>query len=182
MIPKDSWIQDPKVGGGRIVGEVCHFVDTLRFLCDSPVKSVQANCIQTDDRTQVNRDSVAITLKYESGSVGQINYYAIGNSDYPKERLEVSAGKSTVVIDDYRRMEIYGKKKEKFKANQDKGFDAEIEAFIHSVIKGGGPPIPLKELIETTLVTFAIHQSLNKGIIVHLGDFARQCELPMLIN
>ena len=182
MIPKDSWIQDPRFGGGRIVGEVCHFVDTLRFLCDSPVKSVQANCIQTDDRTQVNRDSVAITLQYENGSIGQINYYALGNSDYPKERLEVSADKATVVLDDYQRIEIYGRKKEKLKTKQDKGFDAEIEAFIQSVTKGGGPPIPLAELIETTLVAFAIHQSLNKGIIVHLGDFARQCELPMLIN
>ena len=182
LIAKDSWVQDPKVGGGRIVGEVCHFIDTLRYLCGSPVKSIQAASIQTDDRTQVNRDSVSITLKYVNGSVGQINYHALGSSDYPKERLEASVGNSTMVIDDYKRMKIYGKKKVNLKRRQDKGFDAEIESFVHSITKGGEPPIPIPELIETTLATFAVHESLNKGIIVNLSDFARHCELPLLVN
>jgi len=78
-------------GGGRILGEVCHFVDTLLFLIGAPVLTVQAACIQTDDATKVNRDSVAITLTYGNGSVGTILYHALGSVDYPKEMVEIAA-------------------------------------------------------------------------------------------
>ena len=130
FIPKDSWVQNPNEGGGRIIGEVCHFVDTLRFLCGSNVSSVQAACIHTDDHTQINRDSLTVTLKYANGSIGVINYQALGSSDYSKERIEVSAGRRTLVIDDFRRMQVFGSKKEKLRSTQDKEFDAEIDAFI----------------------------------------------------
>jgi predicted dehydrogenase len=173
FIPKDSWIQDPKEGGGRIIGEVCHFVDTLRYLTESPVKTVQAASIQTDHASQTSRDSVAITLTYADGSLGTIAYHALGNANYPKERIEVAAGGTTVVIDDFRRLDVYGKKKESVKSTQDKGFDVEIKAFVDTLANGGPAPIPIDEIIETTLVTFAIHQALNTGTVVHLEDFAR---------
>ncbi len=178
FIPKDSWVQDPNEGGGRIIGEVCHFVDTLRFLCGSKVRSVQAACIQTDDHTQMNRDSVAVTLKYANGSIGVINYHALGSSDYSKERIEVSAGRTTLVIDDFRRMQIFDSKKEKLKSAQDKGFDAEIEAFIQSITTGNGFPIPLAELIESSLVTFAIHEALSTGHLIFLDQYAEKLGLP----
>jgi predicted dehydrogenase len=171
MIPKESWIQDPVEGGGRIIGEVCHFVDALRFLTGSPVKSVQAMCVSADDQRQVNRDSVSIVLKYSDGSVGTILYHAAGSSDYPKERIELARGGATVVIDDFRRMEVFASKKESVKSAQDKGFKAEVDAFVNCITGRGPAPIPLAEIIETTLVTFAVHESLNKGIIVSISDF-----------
>ncbi len=179
MIPKESWIQDPVEGGGRIIGEVCHFVDALRFLAASPVKSVQAMCVQTDDQRQVNRDSVSIVLKYSDGSVGTILYHAAGSADYPKERIELARGGATVVIDDFRRMDVLASKKESVKSAQDKGFKAEIEAFVNCVTGRGPVPIPPAEIIETTLVTFAVHESLNKGAVVRLDEFAGQNGLPL---
>jgi polar amino acid transport system substrate-binding protein len=128
----------------------------------------------------VNRDSLAITLKYNNGSVGTILYHALGSTDYPKERIEIAAGGTTIVIDDYKSMNIFGSKKEQLKSKQDKGFDAEINAFVNSICNGGGAPIPVVELIETTLVTFAIHESLNKNTIVDLAEFASNHNLPEL--
>jgi predicted dehydrogenase/threonine dehydrogenase-like Zn-dependent dehydrogenase len=180
MIPKESWVQDPAEGGGRIIGEVCHFVDALRFLAGTPVKSVQAMCVQSGDKRQVNRDSVSIVLKYADGSVGTILYHAVGSPDYPKERIELARGGAMVVIDDFRRMDVFGSKKEKLKGGQDKGFKEEVEAFVRAVTGKGPVPIPLNEIIETTLVTFAVHEALNKGTIVHLGEFACQNGLPFL--
>jgi polar amino acid transport system substrate-binding protein len=161
---------------------VCHFVDVLRFLVGSPVKSVQAMCVQTEDKRQVNRDSVSIVIKYANGSVGTILYHAAGSPDYPKERIELARGGATVVIDDFRRMEVYGAKKETLKSSQDKGFKAEIEAFVNCITGKGPVPIPPAEIIETTLVTFAVHESLNKGTVVSLDEFAGQNGLPLLFS
>ena len=174
FIPKDSWVQDPVQGGGRILGEVCHFVDTLRFLVGAPVRTVQAACIQTDNKTQTNRDSVAITLTYADGSVGTILYHALGNPEYPKEQLEIAADGIIIALDDYRQLEIYGRKKEKFKTKQDKGFNAEIDAFVSAVTNGGPAPVPFPELVETTEVTFAIHRALDTGQMINLVDFAAE--------
>jgi predicted dehydrogenase/threonine dehydrogenase-like Zn-dependent dehydrogenase len=172
FIPKDSWVQDPVEGGGRIIGEICHFVDTLRFLIGAPVKTIQAGCIQTNDASHINRDSVAIILNYHDGSIGTIVYHALGTAQYPKEKLEISADGMVMDLDDYSTLQIYGRKKEKIKSKQDKGFDAEINAFINAIMKGGPAPIPFSELVETTLVTFAIHQTLDTGQIIFLDDFA----------
>jgi predicted dehydrogenase/threonine dehydrogenase-like Zn-dependent dehydrogenase len=169
-IPKDSWVQDPVEGGGRIIGEVCHFVDTLRFLVGAPVRSVHAACVQTSDMRQINRDSVSVTLTYEDGSLGNIFYYAFGSKDYPKEKLEVACDTQSIIVDDYRSMEIYGKKKEKASSAQDKGFDAEIDAFVTAITKGGQPPIPFADIVETTLVTFAIHEALNTGEMIFMKE------------
>lgn len=163
FIPKDSWIQDPAEGGGRIVGEVCHFVDTLRFLVGAPVRGVQAASIQARDEGMVSRDSVAITLTYSDGSVGTILYHSLGNGSYPKEKLEAAADGVVLALDDYRRLDIHGRKTEKMKGKQDKGFDAEIGAFVEAVRNGGAAPIPFEEILETTRVTFAVHQALNTG-------------------
>jgi predicted dehydrogenase/threonine dehydrogenase-like Zn-dependent dehydrogenase len=169
FVPKTSWIQDPIQGGGRIIGEVCHFVDTLRFLVGAPVRTVQASSIQTDDKNQTNRDSVAVTLNYADGSLATIMYHALGNEKYPKERLEIAAGGTVVVIDDYRRLDFFGTKRQKIKSKQDKGFDSELKAFVKALKDGGPAPIPFAELVETTRVTFAIHEALNTGQPVNLA-------------
>ncbi len=169
VIPRDSWIQDPVEGGGRIVGEVCHFVDTLRFLVGAPVRSIQAASIQAHDERMISRDSVAITLTYADGSVGTILYHALGNPGYPKEKLEAAADGVVLVLDDYRGLEIHDRRTETMKGRQDKGFDAEIEAFMHAVRSGSGDPIPFGEIVETTRVTFAVHQALNTGETVRFS-------------
>jgi predicted dehydrogenase len=168
FIPKESWVQDPVEGGGRIIGEVCHFVDTLRFLTGSGVRSVHAACIRTGNSRHTDRDSLAVTLTYQDGSVASIIYHALGNPEFPKERIEIAADGKIMTLDDFCRLEIFGRRKETFKGRQDKGFDAEIHAFVQAVANGGKAPIPFWEIRETTLVTFAIHQAMNTGQTVHL--------------
>ncbi len=169
FIPGDSWVQDPVEGGGRIVGEVCHFVDTLRFLTGSPVRSVQAACIQSDNAKLTCRDSLSITLSYQDGSVAAILYHALGNPGFPKEKVEIAADGNVIDLDDFCKLEIFGPKRERIKAKQDKGFAAEIDAFVNAVVTGGPAPIPFTEIVETTKVTFAVHKALNTGRIIHLG-------------
>jgi len=175
FIPKDSWVQDRKEGGGRIIGEMCHFIDTLRFLVGVPVRSVQAASIQTDDARQTNRDSVSVTLTYGDGSLSNIFYYALGSNEFPKERLDLACDGRNIGLDDYCSMETYGgRKKHRMSGKQDKGFDAEIEAFVEAILKGGSSPIPFAEIVETTLVTFAIHDALDTGRTVFMSEKYRE--------
>jgi predicted dehydrogenase/threonine dehydrogenase-like Zn-dependent dehydrogenase len=170
FVPRESWVHDPVEGGGRIIGEVCHFVDTLRFLVRSPVVGVQAAFAQDPDVRHTNRDSVSVNLTYRDGSMANILYYSTGNKDYPKEKIEIAFNSQNIVIDDFRSMEIFGSKRGKESTKQDKGFDAEIKAFIKGVCGGGDAPIPLPDIVETTLVTFAIHDALNTGESIFLAD------------
>jgi len=169
-IPKDSWVQDPFEGGGRILGEICHFVDTLRCLVGFPARTVQAACIHTDDVTQTNRDSISIIITYHDGSVGTIIYQSLGSPKYPKEKLEIAADGQTIVINDFRRLEVIGPRKVRMRAKQDKGYDAEINAFISAVTEGRAAPIPFPELVETTHITFAIHQALSTGETIEISE------------
>lgn len=173
FISRDSWVQDPVEGAGRIIGESCHFVDMLRFLVGVPVKAVQAACIASDDVRQTNRDSVSVTLRYEDGSLGHILYYALGGKDYPKEKVELAFDGKSVVIDDYRTFETYGGRKVRSGGKQDKGFDEELKEFTGAILSGGALPIPFQELVESTLVTFAVHEALNTGETVFLSEKLR---------
>ena len=103
--------------------------------------------------------------------MGTILYHALGKPEYPKEQLEIAAGSTIIALDDFRQLEIYGGKKEKFKTKQDKGFNAEIDAFVSAVTNGGPAPIPFSELVETTEVTFAIHRALDTGQMINLVEF-----------
>ena len=170
FIPRDSWVQDPAEGGGRIIGEICHFVDTLRFLTGSPVRSVQAASIQTDNSKLTSRDSLSITLSYQDGSVAAILYHALGNPGFPKEKVEIAAEGKVIDLDDFCKLEIFGPKRERIKAKQDKGFAAEIDAFVNAVVNGGPAPIPFAEIVEATQVTFAVHKALNTGRVIHLDS------------
>ncbi len=169
--PKDSWVQDPVEGGGRIIGEVCHFVDTLRFLVGSPVRTVQAACIQAEDVRLTNRDSIALNITYKDGSVGAILYHALGAQEFPKEKLEIATDGKVIVLDDFCRLEVFGRKKESIKSKQDKGFESEVKAFVNAVANGGAVPIPFAEIAETTRVTFAIHEALNTGRTIYLDGY-----------
>jgi predicted dehydrogenase/threonine dehydrogenase-like Zn-dependent dehydrogenase len=161
-VPKDSWIQDPKLGGGRIIGEVCHFVDTLTFLAGSLPVSMYATVM--DDPSNLN-DTLNITLSYKNGSIGTISYLANGDKSLPKERIEVFAHGATAILDDFKELTVFskGKKKKKKLFSQDKGQKEEVKQFVEAILNGSGELIPFEEIYGTSLVIFKIIESINYG-------------------
>ena len=168
-IPKDSWIQDPEFGGGRIVGEVCHFVDTLSFLTGSLVVSVYATAMSEPNNLN---DTLNVTLTYQNGSIGTISYLANGDKSLAKERIEVFAHGATAIVDDFKELTVYsrGKKKKKKLISQDKGQKEEVKRFVEAIIKGKGfaELIPFEEIYNTSLVTFKIIESIRTGECIKL--------------
>ena len=166
-ITKDSWIQDAETGGGRIIGEVCHFVDFLTYLTGALPKSVYA--VAMDEPAGLN-DTLSINLKFQDGSIGNIDYFAYGDKGLPKERIEVFASGTSLVLDDFKNLFIYarGKKKKERLLNQDKGQKAEINAFVNAAHKGRTWPIPARELFNTSLVTFKVLESLRTNQALNL--------------
>jgi predicted dehydrogenase len=169
VAPPDSWVQDPDRGGGRVIGEVCHFVDLAEFLIGSVPQTVHAASIRSDDRRIVAEDSIVITLTYADGSLATIQYLAHGSTQVPKERGEVCADGVTAILDNYRQTTFHGATHRPVKGGQDKGFDAEIAAFFAAVRGGGGWPIPFASLVRTTRITFAILESLRAGMPVGIA-------------
>jgi predicted dehydrogenase/threonine dehydrogenase-like Zn-dependent dehydrogenase len=157
MIPRDHWTQDRSVGGGRIIGEACHFIDLLRFLADSPISSVQNSfCAQSGDRE--TRDSVTILLEFENGSTGTIQYLSNGHKAVSKERLDVYCGGKIVTLDNFRKLSGYGWKgfRRMNLWRQDKGHAAEMAVLIDAVREGGPSPIPFDEIVEVTRASFQV--------------------------
>ena len=162
VVPPDTWIQDPEVGGGRVLGEVCHFVDFCESLIASEPVRVQAVSVREPNARHVE-DSIVATIAYADGSLATIQYLAHGASALPKERCEVYADGMTAVMDNFTRTDFHGIKRRPVKGRQDKGFDAELSAFLGAAHSGEDGPIPLKSLLRTTRVTFAILDALRSG-------------------
>lgn len=171
-IPKESWIQDMEVGGGRIIGEVCHFVDTLIYLTGSLPVTVYAAALPDPNNLH---DSLQVCLRFSDGSVGHIAYLANGDKSLPKERIEVFGHGCTVVIDDFRSMVTYsrGKAKKRSLMAQDKGQKNEVARFLERVQLGGAAPISLPELFATSDATFRIIESIQRGEVVPINDLWR---------
>jgi threonine dehydrogenase-like Zn-dependent dehydrogenase/predicted dehydrogenase len=156
-IPADHWTQDPDLGGGRIIGEACHFIDLLRFLAAVPIIEFDRSFMDSS-----TRDTVTITLKFADGSVGAIHYFANGSKAFPKERLEVFTAGHVLALDNFRKLSAYnwpGFSKMNL-WSQDKGQVACVKMFVDSVRhpkpKGGGGPIPLQEILEVAEVTIKL--------------------------
>ena len=150
-IPTDHWTQDPEIGGGRIIGEACHFIDLLRFLAEASIKTV--SCVFLD---QAKKDTVSIQLSFEDGSIGTINYFSNGNKSIPKERLEVFCAGRVLQLDNFRRLTGHGWKGFS-KMNlwrQDKGHAAEMNALIGAITNGELSPTPFDEIVEVTRASF----------------------------
>jgi predicted dehydrogenase len=164
VIPKDVWVQDPAVGGGRIIGEACHFIDTCTFLIGSLPESVFASCVTKPDQSIPDEDNVSITIKYQNGSTAVINYYAFGNNQLPKEYIELFAPDLAMTMDNFRELEIFkGGKSKKYKnSNQDKGFKGEFTA-LKTAVEKGELAISFDEMYSTSKLTFAILRSLKTG-------------------
>lgn len=162
-IPPGTWLHDPEDGGGRIIGEVCHFVDLVQYLTgDEPV---EVFAYSLGGPTAELHDTVAIMLRYRGGSIASINYFSTGDRSFPKEMVEVYGGNGIAILDDFRRLTLTrnGKRRTIRKLSQEKGFDQEVAAFLKAVKEGGEPPIPLRSLVSTTRATFAIEASLRTG-------------------
>ncbi|MDO5674829.1 MAG: bi-domain-containing oxidoreductase [bacterium] len=167
FIPADSWMQDMDLGGGRIVGEVCHFVDLCNFLTGSLPVSVYAISLPTPEHLH---DTVSINLSYENGSIATINYFANGDKSLPKERIQVFGGGSAAVLNDFRGLSVYaaGKRTDKKLLSQNKGQKTAVHSFIESVRNGGAAPITFDDLYSTSLTTFAVLESLRSCAPVSL--------------
>ncbi len=160
-IPPEVWVHDLEVGGGRIIGEACHYIDLCTFLAGSKVKSVCMNSMGTNP--QENTDNASILLKYENGTNAVINYFANGSKAYSKERIEAYSQEKTLIIDNWRTLRGYGVKGfSKMKTKLDKGHKAQFKLLVDS-IKTGKPIIPFDEIINTTQASFAAIQSLKEG-------------------
>jgi len=156
MIPADHWTQDPEVGGGRIIGEVCHFIDLLRFLAGCKIAQSEISRLNSGVG-----DTVSIQLSFGDGSIGTIHYFANGSRRFPKERLEVFAGQKILQLDNFKVLRGYGWKGfKKMKLwRQDKGHGEEMRAFVEAVKKGSPSPIPFDEIVEVTRVAVDLTRS-----------------------
>ncbi len=170
IIPKDVWIQDREIGGGRIIGEICHFIDTCSFLINSEVESVFATAINKNDKSIPDEDNVSIILNYINGSTANITYFAYGDTSMPKEYLEVFSNGISVSMNDFRELTIYknGKSKKEKSSNQDKGFVNEFKAF-SDAINSGENAIEFASIYNTTKTTFKILESLRTKNIVYIN-------------
>jgi predicted dehydrogenase/threonine dehydrogenase-like Zn-dependent dehydrogenase len=178
FIPADHWINDPAQGGGRILGEVCHFIDFLIFLTGSHPIEVQTRDIANSGR--YSGENVVISLAFANGSQGTITYVANGSSNFSKERIEVFGGNRVAVLEDFRRCELICDRKKKVLRSilrQDKGHYAEWRAFADAVRNNGEAPIPLEEIVATTLTTLRAldSRSSGKSESINTADFIRSC-------
>ncbi|PZP55567.1 MAG: oxidoreductase [Micavibrio aeruginosavorus] len=164
FIPGSHWHQDIENGGGRIVGEVCHFIDTMQYICGSDPVSVFAESVN-DGNSPADPDNIIITFTFSDGSIGTIAYVASGDSGFPKERIEVFGGGRVGVIDNWRTLLVQGngrKVKQRCWLQAEKGHRQEMVAFIDAV-RSGQSPISFESQILTTQTTFAIQESLREG-------------------
>ena len=154
FIPADHWTQDSETGGGRLIGEACHFVDLIRFLANSPITSV--NTIRMSGNGQSPSDTATITVTTENGSRGTVHYFSNGSKDFPKERIEVFTGGKIVQIDNFKTINFYGWNGAKNQSlwAQDKGQKNCCESFVEAISSGKPSPISIDEIFEVTSDSF----------------------------
>ncbi len=166
-LPLNHWTQDETLGGGRIIGEACHFIDTLTFLVGAAPVSVSAHALPNNGKYR--EDNVSMTFTFPDGSLGVVDYLANGDKSHPKERLEVFCEGMIAVLDDYVSLTtVKDGKKNVQSGAQDKGWKAEMAAFAESVKSGDEPPIPYEQLIGVTKSTFAAVESIRSKSTVEI--------------
>ncbi|TSA25917.1 oxidoreductase [bacterium] len=165
-IPADSWIQDKEIGGGRIIGEVCHFIDLAMFIAGAKIKSVSAFVM---DDAKNFMDTLTVNLNFENGSIASIAYYSNGSKALKKEYLEIFSAGQTAIIDDFKKLKLYGRKEKKYKlVNQDKGHAEEVKLFLESIKNGLPCPISFEDIYISTLVTFKVIESIKTKSSINL--------------
>ena len=173
-IAPDHWVNDPEQGGGRLVGEVCHFVDFLTFLAGAPPVEVQTRSLANFD--PASSDSGVISLQFADGSQGTISYLTNGDRAWSKERVEAFSGGAVAVLEDFRRLELvrHGRKQViRSFLRQDKGHCSELKAFAAAIRAGAKPPVPLQDIVAVTLASLRAAESRTSGqpVVVDAADF-----------
>ncbi|NNF04408.1 MAG: oxidoreductase, partial [Rhodothermales bacterium] len=152
-------------GGGMMIGEMVHFIDLMQFVAGAKPVSVHARAVSVGRDDVADRDNLAISLAFDDGSVGTLNYNTIGDKAAPKERLEVFGGGMVAVLDDFRRLDVTrgGKISTSKSMNQDKGQSLQIAATLDGFKAHGAAPIPFEELVTGMRAVFAAGRSLSSG-------------------
>lgn len=173
-IPKDHWLHDRKSGGGRLVGEACHFIDLLLYLIGSTPSNVSVQTLPNTGKYE--NDNFLITLSFANGSLGTIAYLANGSRSSGKEYLELFTDGKTIIMDDFRKLYRYGisGRNKKKSSRQDKGHTAAWESFITAITNQADPPIPYEDLIQSSFTTLACDHAQQTGGIVNVADFINQ--------
>ncbi len=168
MISVDHWLQDPQVGGGRVIGEMCHFIDLMAHLVAHPPVEVYAQGLP--DSGRYSRDNLTATVRFLDGSVGTITYAANGDPGLEKERLEVFSAGKAAVLEDFRRLTLAsGERRKVRRSKPDKGHKQELQTLIEAVRTGAPAPVPFQEAVRTTAATFAIVDSLTRGLPISIS-------------
>lgn len=168
FIPPDVWVHDMQIGGGRIIGEACHYIDLCSYLAGSRVTSVCMSAMGTNP--EENTDNASILLKYENGTNAVINYFANGSKGYSKERVEVYSEERTLIMDNWRKLKAYGfKGVGTISSKQDKGHFNQFKELLEQQQKGGNPLISFDEIVNTTKASFAAIESLKQGKWIQIG-------------
>ncbi|WP_299244505.1 bi-domain-containing oxidoreductase [uncultured Aquimarina sp.] len=164
FIPKDHWTQNPNLGGGRVIGEMCHFIDLMQFFTDAKPVKVYADCIKSSNDKITPEDNISITVSFDDGSIGNLLYLGNGDKSLPKELVEVFSGGKIGRIHDFRNGEVHkGNKTVKLKLDG-KGHKQEVKAFLESLKSDTEPPIPFESIYNTTILTFKILDSITTGL------------------
>ncbi|HZH66420.1 MAG TPA: bi-domain-containing oxidoreductase [Flavisolibacter sp.] len=164
LIMKDHWIQQPEIGGGRIIGEMCHFIDMMQYFTKAEPVKVFAESINTGNNKITAEDNIVIVVKFDDGSVGNLTYLANGDKSMPKESIEVFSAGKVGVINDFREGMLYTNGKQvKLKSNG-KGHKEEVNSFLNAVRDGKDSPISFRSICLTTITTFKILDSLYTGL------------------
>ena len=165
FIPKDSWVQDPVEGGGRIIGEVCHFVDFMIFLANSLPNFVHATSLGEGNGSN---DIVNINISFNDGSIGTINYLANGNKKLAKERFEIHSNGNSAVIEDFKELNLYMSSKQKKikKITQDKGQANMIKDVIEGFKGNNRSVMPYEHIYATSLTTIKILESIRTNEMI----------------
>jgi predicted dehydrogenase/threonine dehydrogenase-like Zn-dependent dehydrogenase len=169
-LPASHWLHDPAQGGGRIIGEACHFIDYLTFLVGEAPSAISGYALPDDGKYQ--EDNVHLVLSFPDGSLGTIDYLANGDKSFPKERLEVFTGGQVAVLDDFRTLELINngrRQVQRSRLRQDKGHLAEWQAFEHSILERGAPPIPYEQLFGVSLASISAVEALRSGRTIPLS-------------
>ena len=163
-LPADHWVNDSDIGGGRIIGEACHFIDLASFIADSKIESVFAYAMNSPNNIQ---NTVNINLKFSNGSIANVSYFSNGNKKIPKELIEVFSNNISIMIDDFKKMTIFGKsiKKIRYKG-KDKGHKQELTEFFKAIRDGTSCPISFEESYQSTLATFKAIQSIKENRLI----------------
>ncbi len=167
-IPHDHWVQDASIGGGRILGEACHFIDLVMFLVGHPITCVQTVAMDTADKNAPT-DTITLSLTFADGSIGTVDYWSNGPSSYPKEQIEVFSEGRAILIDNWRQLRAYGwPGVPKMRLRQDKGHTQEVKAFLDRVRDGGPALIPFEEIDVVTTASLAAVRSIQTRAPVEL--------------